>query len=169
LLLRYKEIIEHLTKVEYIRDTCGFGGNLKLDLFQHIWLKILEMPQDKIEMIYSKGYLQFYIYRMIINEARNPANPFLKSLKLNCEELKTTEIEYKEYDQDLDGELSDKVIKIKEELEKLFWYDKAIFEYYVEFGSLRKVAAQTGIKYGAIHQTVKKVKRIINENINSRR
>lgn len=166
--MKYNQIIEHLTKVNYIRDTCRVGGKLKDDLFQHIWLRILEMPHEKIESIYIKGYLQFYIYRMIINEARNPANPFLKSLVIDTVPLQEMEIE-PVYDFDSDNDFENKLIIVKQELNNLFWYDKSIFELYVKFGSLRKVAAQTGIKYGAIHQTVTKVKKLINANINSRR
>ena len=163
-----------MTKVSYIKDTCRIAGHLSDDLFQHIWVRLLEFDHAKLEQIYSKGYLQFYIYRMIINEARNPKNPFLKKLRtevtLNDIGIKyPTEDISVDYDKENDLEFEYKVKVIKEKLNELFWYDKDIFLYYVEFGSLRKVAAQTGIKYGAIHQTVKKVKRIINENINSRR
>jgi len=164
--LNRNQIIEHLTKVNYIKHTCRVGGSLSDDLFQHTWLKILELEPTKLERIFEKGYLQFYIYRMIINEARNPANPFLKTLVLHSEPLREVEIE--SYDLDSDSDFENKIKLVNEILDKQYFYDKKIFELYVEFGSLRKVEAQTGIKYGAIHQTVKKVKKIINANITCR-
>lgn len=157
-------IIQHLTKVSYIKDTCKIAGCLSDDLFQHIWVKILELEPTKIESIYSKGYLQFYIYRMIVNEARNKNNPFLKHHRHIDVEI----IFIDEYDKESDSEFETTLESIKSNLDSLFWYDKKIFELYVEFGSLRKVANQTGIKYGAIHQTVTKVKKQLHENIISR-
>jgi RNA polymerase sigma factor (sigma-70 family) len=153
-----------LTQVSYIKDTCQIAGHLSDDLFQHIWVKILEFDQVKLEQIYLKGYLQFYIYRMIVNEARNKNNSFLKSHKHIEFEFTFAE----EYDKEQDAQFETNLIKVKSNLEKLFWYDKKIFELYIEFGSLRKVSAKTGIKYGAIHQTIKKVKKQLNENIISR-
>ncbi len=153
-----------MTQVSYIKDTCQIAGHLSDDLFQHIWVKILEFDQVKLEQIYLKGYLQFYIYRMIVNEARNKNNSFLKSHKHIEFEFTFAE----EYDKEQDAQFETNLIKVKSNLEKLFWYDKKIFELYIEFGSLRKVSAKTGIKYGAIHQTIKKVKKQLNENIISR-
>lgn len=163
----YQDIINELTKVKYIRDTCNIAGDLADDLFQFIWVRILELPKEKIKTIYKKGYLQFYICRMIINESRNKTNPFLKNIRLKSDPIIEQEIE--DYDIELDKDFEFITSKVKDGLNELFWYDKKIFELYVEFGSLRKVAAQTGIKYGAIHQIVNKVKRIIkNENLISR-
>jgi RNA polymerase sigma factor (sigma-70 family) len=162
--LNRDSIIQHLTKVSYIKDTCRIAGHLSDDLFQHIWVRILEFDHVKLEQIYLKGYLQFYIYRMIVNEARNKNNPFLKNHKHIDLEFNFTD----EYDKEQDNEFETNLKKVKSNLDKLFWYDKKIFELYVEFGSLRKVSAQTGIKYGAIHQTVRKVKKQLNENIISR-
>ena len=157
----YPQIIEELTKAKYIRDTCKYAGDLSDDLFQFIWLRLLEMPKDKIEAIYKKGYLQFYICRMIINESRNKNNPFLRHMTLKSEPIIEYQIE--EYDYKSDEEFETKLAYVKSKMENLFWYDKKIFELYLKFGSLRKVAAQTKIKYGSIHQTIVKVKRIINE------
>jgi hypothetical protein len=101
---------------------------------------------------------------MIVNEARNKNNPFLKNHKhIDLEFIFTDE-----YDIEKDSEFETNLQKVKANLDKLFWYDKKIFELYIEFGSLRKVSAKTGIKYGAIHQTVTKVKKQLNENIISR-
>jgi hypothetical protein len=101
---------------------------------------------------------------MIVNEARNKNNSFLKNHKHIDLEFTFTD----EYDKEQDIEFETKLQKVKSKLNELFWYDKKIFELYIEFGSLRKVSAQTGIKYGAIHQTIKKVKKQLNENIISR-
>ena len=181
-----------MTQVSYIKDTCQIAGHLSDDLFQHIWVRLLEFDHIKLEQIYLKGYLQFYIYRMIVNEARNKNNPFLKirskesflsdvAPQLDVQRQKRS-YEFgnyatldnlipdktNEYDYESDIEFENKLKTIKEKLNKLFWYDRKIFELYLEFGSLRKVSAQTGIKYGAIHQTITKVKKQLNENIISR-
>lgn len=164
--LTYRQIIEHLTKVTYIKKLCGMAHDLQDDLFQHIWVRILEMPQEKIVSIYEKGYLEFYINRMIINEIKNPNNSFAKlTLKISP----ILELTQEEYDKEKDLSIEQTVIIVKSKLETLFWYDKKLFELYLEHGSLRKVAVKTGIKYGAIHKTINKVKtQLRNENSISR-
>ena len=178
-------IIEHLTKVNYIHSTCKIAGCLSDDLFQHIWVKILEMKSDKLISIHQKGYLQFYIYRMIVNEARNPKNKFLKQMHQsniilpfaiewdrigeddNCKASITRKAfvdEGNDYDHSIDL-LNEQV---NTELDKMYFYDRELFKLYVKHGSLRKVEAVTGIKYGAIFQTITKVKKQINESINCR-
>ena len=88
-------------------------------------------------------------------------NPCLKNHKHIDLEFTFTD----EYDKEQDTEFEINLEKVKANLDKLFWYDKKIFELYIEFGSLRKVEQQTGIKYGAIHQTVTKVKKQIQNGI----
>jgi len=161
------EIIIYLTNVKYIKNACLIAGDLADDLFQHIWVKILEMDFQKIESIQQKGFLDFYIMRMIKNEATNPNNPFLKTIKF-ISSSPYKEIPIEEYDKELDIEFETNCKIVKEKLETLFWYDKGIFELYLKLGSLRKVEKETGIKYGAIHQTVNKVKRQLNESITNR-
>lgn len=165
-------IIQHLTKVSYIKDTCRIAGHLSDDLFQHIWVKILELDCVKLEQIYSKGYLQFYIYRMIVNEARNKNNPFLVALKksepMAYNYIYIECINNYEYDIESDIEFETKLKTVQDKLNSIFWYDREIFKLWLKFGSVRKVEQQTGIKYGAIHQTVTKVKKQLNENIISR-
>lgn len=164
-----EQIIIYLTKVNYIKNACLIVGDLSDDLYQHIWLKILEMDTDKIESIHAKGFLDFYIMRMIRNEATNPNNPFLKLIRfVNSSPYQEIEIAIEEYDKEADLEYYKTCKTIKEKLNTLFWYDKGIFELYLKLGSLRKVEKETGIKYGAIHQTVNKVKRQLNESVTNR-
>jgi DNA-directed RNA polymerase specialized sigma24 family protein len=109
---------------------------------------------------------------MIINEATNKNNPFLKTIiclntfsTLAKKEFHEA-LSEPEYDPQPDQEFEQTLDRVTAKLNNLFWYDKKIFELYMEFGSLRKVAAKTGIKYGAIHQTVQKVKQTIRNEAN---
>lgn len=177
--------------MKYIQAACQIAGELRDDLFQHIWVKILEIEPLKIEDIYKKGYLDFYILRMIKNEAYNKNNTFLKMVKSDRNPeffmphlvlgasgiyegdfhsdpqrqfLDNTE----PYDHEADIQFEKTLCRVKEKLQSLYWYDKTIFELYITHKSLRKVSAETGIKYGAIHQTVTKVKKQIHESITDR-
>lgn len=158
--MTYHQIIIHLTKVNYIRNTCNIAGELAEDLFQHTWLKILELPKEKIEQIFNNGYIRFYIYRMIISEIHNPNNPFLKVMTFKTEPLQDNLVA-EEYNHEQDKTFEQTTSQVKSKINNLFWYDKKIFELYIEHGSLRKVEKQTGIKYGAINQTVTKVRRVL--------
>lgn len=185
------QIIEHLTKVKYIRNTCKIAEGLSDDLFQHIWVMILELDHERLETIYNKGYLQFYIYRMIVNEHKNPNNKFLKQLGRECKldyvldgqkkmhnrgedfrysggAIENISFEDGEYNKDADCEFERSVKQINNELDKMYFYDREVFKLYLEHKSVRKVEAKTGIKYGAVHQTVTKVKKRIIESFNSR-
>lgn len=182
------QIITHLTKVKYIQAACHIAGELRDDLFQHIWVKILEIEPLKIEDIYKKGYLDFYILRMIRNEATNKNNPFLRGIILqktesnwqykNAEYLSDGDFNVRRenefisdlepYDHEADNQFETTLCQVKEKLKTLYWYDRTIFELYLTHKSLRKVSAETGIKYGAIHQTITKVKKQIHESVADR-
>ena len=124
------------------------------------------MKSDKLISIHQKGYLQFYIYRMIVNEARNPKNKFLREINQRdtVNTLPEDIIETEGYNCEPDVLFNE----VNTELDKMYFYDRELFKLYVKHGSLRKVEAVTGIKYGAIFQTITKVKKQINESINCR-
>jgi len=167
--LNRSEIIQHLTKVDYIKNTCKIAGDLSDDLFQHTWVKILELKEETLLKANNNGYLQFYIQRMIISDARNPKNPFLKQLTSRAVTNDFECIICLNEDYDIE---SDKLFEVLykaaiKNIESLTFYERKLFEMYLDTPSYRKLGAKIGIKYGSIHKTVTKVKKKLIESINS--
>lgn len=53
--------------------------------------------------------------------------------------------------------------KIQKILDSLHWYDKKMFELYLQEGSYRKVEKLTKIGYNSVQDTVLKVRKIIKD------
>lgn len=55
--------------------------------------------------------------------------------------------------------------KVQKILDDLHWYDKKMFELYLQEGSYRKVEKLTKIGYNSVQDTVLKVRRILKNGI----
>ena len=147
-------IIDELLNDKSIIKYCHvIGGENKNDLFQNTWLKILELSEDKLKDIHSKGYLTFFIYRMICNTSKD----FIKSENIRSKYIGNSQ---QKTEPNLENQIINKIEldKINLILSKLHWYDRKLFEIYLEEGSCRKVQAKVGINYNSVQETVKKVR-----------
>ena len=54
-------------------------GNNKEDFIQHLYLIILEMPEERLIRLYDKGELVFYLMRIGRNQALYPKSDFNKN------------------------------------------------------------------------------------------
>jgi hypothetical protein len=69
-----------------------------------------------------------------------------------------SEIEYNQYDQHT-------IEQVNTQIDKLYWYDKEILKLYIEHGSVRKVAALTGIPHTSIFITIKNIQKCIKQSL----
>ncbi|QDP62820.1 MAG: hypothetical protein Unbinned579contig1003_15 [Prokaryotic dsDNA virus sp.] len=61
----------------------------------------------------------------------------------------------------------DQIELIEAELEKMYWYDKKIFElYYYEANTLDSLAKKTGISRNSLFSTIDKVRTVLKETLN---
>lgn len=81
------EIVEHLAKrkvvehlVENITRRAATSANMQ-DLIQIIYLALLEYDSEKIEDLWERGQIKFFIVRIIINQYRTDHSPFADSIR----------------------------------------------------------------------------------------
>ena len=143
-------ILDELLKSNDIKKYCNIGKELKDDLFQDTWIKILEIPEAKLIDIYKKGYLLYYIYRIITSEL---------GLWYRKNNIKKYDISLIELQVQVNIFDSLDLKKVNDMLSKLHWYDRKLFEIYLDEGSCRKVQAKTKINYNSVQETVRKVRK----------
>lgn len=143
-------ILDELLKSNDIKKYCNIGKELKEDLYQDTWIKILEIPEAKLIDIYKKGYLLYYIYRIITSEL---------GLWYRKNNIKKYDISLIELQVQVNIFDSLDLKKVNDMLSKLHWYDRKLFEIYLEEGSCRKVQAKTKINYNSVQETVRKVRK----------
>ena len=170
------EIIHTLLQEPQIKRFCSIGGNYSDDLYQSTWVVILGIPEEKLKHIFNKGYLLFYVFRIIksiqMQDQKKKRNyiPIEKELKTFDDEYKiSTKLEFEIESALKTSDHSDKVNarieleKVSKTLESMHWYDEKIFRLYLEEGSYRKVEKKTGIGYNSVQDTVLKVRKKLNE------
>lgn len=146
-------ILDELLKSNDIKKYCYIGKEMQNDLFQDTWVKILEIPEAKLIDIYEKGYLLFYIYRIITSEL----GLYYRKNKIKKYDISLSDINI-QVQTNLDIYDSIDLKKVNDMLGKLHWYDRKLFEIYLEEGSCRKVQAKTKINYNSVQETVRKVR-----------
>lgn len=149
--------VNEIIKDGRLRSICNRMANGE-DIFQDVILAILEMPQDRIQTITEGGYLIFYAITMA-NRIGGAHNKLSKYYNAQREQL-TDKLPDRCQSQDLSDKVSAQIQlqKIDNQMATMSWYDREIFKLYMEFGSFRKVEAETGIPYSSVRVTVEKVR-----------
>lgn len=154
------EIITELLGSPAIKNYCCIGKDRADDLFQDAWIKILKIPENKLVDIYQKGYLLFYIYKIIQNLQR----VWFAKNKASLNQVDINGVHNIEAADDIFGGIELK--KVRELLSEMNWYEQKLFEIYMEEGSFRKVEKKTKINYQSVHDTVMLVRKKLAHGIN---
>ena len=67
--------------VEEIFKNLGLSPKYMDDLVQEIYLILLEYNQEKLQYIYDKGQLNFFLTRIIKNQYFSNTSPFFKKYR----------------------------------------------------------------------------------------
>lgn len=85
-----KEIIAEIAKSNLIEETVQNVAKMRLeddpslkDLCQDLYLSLLTKDPEKIEEIYRKGDMRFYVTRMVLNNLRSKNSPYFYLYKKN--------------------------------------------------------------------------------------
>lgn len=146
-------ILETLLKEPAIKRYCSIGGEYSDDLYQSTWVRILEMPEQRLIDIHEKGYLLFYVFKI--------------SQSIICREqakYKTVHLYFSPVSDNTEAQICAKmdVDIIKTDIQKnMHWYDGRMFDVYLEQGSYRNVEKQTKIGYNSVKKTIQKVRKHI--------
>lgn len=77
-----KEIVEKLAKEKQVEQWVKNVSRTDLkrkfleDLTQDIYLKLLSMPDEKIEQLHETGELPFFVNRVIMNNINSTTSPY---------------------------------------------------------------------------------------------
>lgn len=148
------EVIAEISKAEYKGICRKLLPNYADDLYQELVLTILEKDEDKFKNFKDCNSIRYYAVGILCNMVYSKTSQFYKKIRQRLPDWQPPNDEPN--DSDLSGIAN-------ELLEKQYWFDKHIFKLYINKGSIRKVANDTGINrgivYSSIQNTREKIKR----------
>lgn len=165
-LFRSKDLANCIAKMEH--------RHLHDELKSELFLVLSELPCDKLVEMKEQGWLNYYVFRTISNMVNSSTSRFYKVFRQSG--LNTYPVEYCghtsfekpeeiELRKELEVREESDIEEMKEIIEGLYWYDKAIMKLYLKHNSIRKVAQQLEIPPSSIHETVTRCKQIIRNQL----
>lgn len=128
----------------------GLDEETAKDLTQEMYIKIqLKIENDKLDISYNDDINYYYIFKtlrsMFIDLYRKKKKV---SIVRNLTEYSKSDV-YVNYDA--------KYEQIQEELDKMYWYNKKVFEIVNSGTSIAELSRKSGIPYYSLYNTYKKV------------
>ena len=157
---------KHNKWISYCRSW-GCNPDTSEDLVQEMYLKLLVLIQNGIDISYKDDINDFYIYKV------------LRSMFLDlCRKEKRTQVvdltdDYIKHliEEKTKVELEDEKIfeeafdKVNQALNEMHWYDKKVFELVQDTNNISALSRETNIEYRSLYNTYQKVKRKIKEKL----
>lgn len=144
--LLYKK---HKTWIKIVKSF-GCNNAIAEDIVQEMYVKIIIKVNDGLDIMYNDNEINYYyIFRTLnslhIDLQRKKKNIYIEGLEniLNKEDAPNYEAVYDE---------------IQKELDKMYWYDKRIFELINSGESIASLSRKTHIAYYSLYNTYTKVK-----------
>lgn len=157
--MNYENLIKKICSDKEIKKTCKkIGGDLSDDLYQELIIIILEYNKQSLLDIESKGYLNWFIVKILTNQFRSNSSYFSKLYRPKPV-LILPDVDYVE-------QVDNDINFIESELNKVHWYESKLMKEYIKMGSYRKLSAETGIPFTSISRTINKVKDKIKNEYN---
>jgi hypothetical protein len=124
---------------------------LQKDLKSEVFLILAEIQEEKLQYLYEKNLLRFYIVRVMLNLVQNVNNKFYKNYR-NFVEYKITET--------TETEDIDLTTQIQSSVENLHWYKRELLKLYTEKFNCNATALSkyTKIPYMSIIRTLNQTK-----------
>tara|TARA_R100000315_G_C5219640_1_gene131812 strand:+ start:35 stop:526 length:492 start_codon:yes stop_codon:yes gene_type:complete len=149
---------------DWLRIVKSFGceGDKCEDIVQEMYLKVHTLISNGTDISYGDEINHFYIYRILRSLFIDLCRKEAKITKVNVEYLEkfTQEEEIKEY-KDIEGKMKE----LDSVLDKIYWYDKKVFDLISGGMSIAELSKNSGISYYSLYNTYKNVKNLIKENI----
>ena len=153
---------KHNTWVRVVKSF-GCKGYLCEDVVQESYIKINKLIEKKgLDISYDQDVNYFYMYRTLKSLFLDLCRKEAKITKVNIDYLEkfVQEEETKQY-KDIEG----KMRELNTLLDKMYWYDRKIFDLISDGMSIAELSKQTGISYYSLYNTYKNIKTLIKQNI----
>lgn len=155
------EIIEKLWRSKEVNQAFAKmqPEDLQEDLKSEVFCVLLELSEEKLQGMYERNELKFYIVRIMLNMIKSDRSGFWKKYR-NFTELETKEIKEEHYEEEIFDNLESSLLT-------LHWYQAELLNIYAnEFNSnAKEVSKATGIPYMSIIRTLKQTKNELKKKI----
>jgi RNA polymerase sigma factor (sigma-70 family) len=149
---------------DWLRIVKSFGcdGDKCEDIVQEMYLKAHTLINSGTDISYGDDINHFYIYRILRSLFIDLCRKEAKVTKVNLDYLErfVQEEEIKEY-KDIEGKMK----QLDNLLDKVYWYDRKVFDLISEGMSIAELSKKSGISYYSLYNTYKNVKSLIKNNI----
>jgi hypothetical protein len=132
-----------------------------------LWQELLHYTIDiflrkpRVAEIIESGGGRFYCVRIMMNSYRSTTSPFYSTYRKPTEDL--SDLGYLEDEED---DSLQTVNRIKAELAKLPWYDRMLFETFVDEGhTISSLSRVTGIPRTSISLTINRIRKHIRKSL----
>jgi RNA polymerase sigma factor (sigma-70 family) len=152
---------------DWVRICMSFGCNKSTaeDLTQEMYLKLATMLKDNkgLDIYYDASQINhFYIYRILRSLFIDLCRKEKNITKVNIEYLERfVEEEEATNDKDILGKMQ----QLNNLLDKVYWYDKKVFDLVSSGMSIAELSKKSGISYYSLYNTYKNVKSLIKQEI----
>ena len=149
---------------DWLRIVKSFGceGDKCEDIVQEMYIKVHTLINGGLDISYDQDINHFYIYRILRSLFIDLCRKEAKVTKVNIDYLERfiEEEEVQEY-KDIEGKMKE----LDSLLDKVYWYDKKVFDLISEGMSIAELSKKSGISYYSLYNTYKNVKSLIKNNI----
>ena len=149
---------------DWLRIVKSFGCKNQYceDIVQTMYLKVHTLINSGTYISYGDDINHFYMYRILRSLFIDLCRKEAKITKVNIDFLEKyiQEEEIKEY-KDIEGKMKE----LDNLLDKVYWYDKKVFDLISEGMSIAELSKKSGISYYSLYNTYKNVKSLIKNNI----
>tara|TARA_R100000655_G_scaffold89821_1_gene130362 strand:- start:1087 stop:1536 length:450 start_codon:yes stop_codon:yes gene_type:complete len=145
----------------------SFGCNKTTaeDLTQEMYLKLATLLRNNnsLDIYYDESQINyFYIYKILRSLFLDLCRKEAKITKVNIDYLEKF-IQEEEVTNDKD--ILAKMQQLDNLLDKVYWYDKKVFDLVSEGMSIAELSKKSGISYYSLYNTYKNVKSLIKNEI----
>ena len=149
---------------DWVRIVNSFGceGSKCEDIVQEMYIKIHTLIVKGIDISYEDDINHFYIYRILRSLFIDLCRKEAKITKVNIDYLeKFIQEEEVTNDKDILGKMQ----QLDTLLDKVYWYDRKVFDLVSEGMSIAELSKKSGISYYSLYNTYKNVKSLIKNEI----
>lgn len=146
----------------WVDIVCSFGCNPQTaeDIVQEMYIKIHKKKQSGLNIDYGDNdFNYYYVFKTLKN--------LFYDLKRKQNKVTIIDIEYCNNMISKDNFIDYQITynEIKKSLNKMYWYDKKVYELIESGQSVAQLSRKTGIPYYSLYNTYKKVVKLLKNKI----